>query len=331
MKKRSRFNLPIPFGWFGVAFSDQLQPGDVKALSYFDRDLALFRTESGAAKVIDAICPHLGAHIGVGGIVHGESVACPFHGWKFNGEGYCTEVPYAKRMPPRVDGVRCITPYPTVEKNGVVWVWYHPDGAAPSFEVEELPEFSSDQWTKPYIREWTIHCPIQEAAENAVDKAHFAYVHGAESVPEGEVTIDGCRRVTELVSRIPALDEQGQRKLDGEWVTSYLTTVGIGPGQTWQRFRGIFETVMMGVVTPIDAETLQLRFVFTQPRQQSELEAMAAQGFMQEICRQVEQDIPIWNHKHYQPNPILCDGDGPIAQYRKWFSQFYAQPIEVTA
>ena len=37
-----------------------------------------------------------------------------------------------------------------------------------------------------------------------------------------------------------------------------------------------------------------------------------------------EQDIPIWNHKTYVEDPILCDGDGPIAKYRKWFSQFYA-------
>ena len=42
------------------------------------------------------------------------------------------------------------------------------------------------------------------------------------------------------------------------------------------------------------------------------------------LRNQVEQDIPIWNHKIYREQPILCDGDGPITQYRKWFSQFYA-------
>ena len=34
--------------------------------------------------------------------------------------------------------------------------------------------------------------------------------------------------------------------------------------------------------------------------------------------------MPIWEHKIFQPNPILCDGDGPIAQFRRWFGQFYA-------
>lgn len=40
--------------------------------------------------------------------------------------------------------------------------------------------------------------------------------------------------------------------------------------------------------------------------------------------RQVEQGIPIWNNKIYRPEPKLCEGDGPIARFRQWFSQFYA-------
>ena len=39
----------------------------------------------------------------------------------------------------------------------------------------------------------------------------------------------------------------------------------------------------------------------------------------------MEQDIPIWNNKIYQPAPRLCDGDGPIAEFRKWFRQFYTE------
>jgi 3-ketosteroid 9alpha-monooxygenase subunit A len=34
-------------------------------------------------------------------------------------------------------------------------------------------------------------------------------------------------------------------------------------------------------------------------------------------------DFVVWNHKKYRPNPLLCDGDGPVLQFRKWFKQFY--------
>ena len=55
------------------------------------------------------------------------------------------------------------------------------------------------------------------------------------------------------------------------------------------------------------------------------------QALTDEISRQVEQDIPIWEHKIFQPNPILCDGDGPINMVRKWYSQFYMDAADVPA
>ena len=77
--------LPIPNGWFAVAWSRELHAGDVRPIHYFGEDLVLFRTRSGQARVLDAFCPHLGAHLGYGGRVMGETVRCPFHGWQFDG------------------------------------------------------------------------------------------------------------------------------------------------------------------------------------------------------------------------------------------------------
>jgi hypothetical protein len=70
---------------------------------------------------------------------------------------------------------------------------------------------------------------------------------------------------------------------------------------------------------------MRLRFAFIQPKALSEGKKMLAYGVRTEISNQVVNDIPIWNHKIYKESPILCDGDGPIHQYRKWFSQFYAE------
>ena len=38
-------------------------------LRYFDQELVIFRTESGAVKVLDAYCPHMGAHLGYGSVI----------------------------------------------------------------------------------------------------------------------------------------------------------------------------------------------------------------------------------------------------------------------
>lgn len=322
MSKKSRFNLPIPFGWYAIAESADLANGAVKPLNYFDKDLALFRTESGAIQLIDAMCPHLGAHLGHGQ-VQGETVVCPFHGWKFNGDGYCTEVPYAKRMPPKADGKQCISSYHVQELNQMIWAWYHPEDLDPLYELKGLEELTSDEWDKPVIYEWTINAPIQETGENAVDTAHFAYVHTADSVPEAEVIIDDYCRETRMFSKVKGLNDDGSRT-DDHTGTVELNSLNFGPGQTVQRIGGIFDVVMMGTITPVDADTTHMRFVYATPKGLSDDEKMMQAAFQKATVDQVEEDIPIWNHKFYNPNPILCDGDGPIAQYRKWFKQFYA-------
>src|SRR4051794_19989568 len=108
----SRFPFArYPNGWFQVAYAAELPPGGVMPLQYFGRDLVLFRperagnAEGGAAlpppQLIDAHCPHMGAHLGHGGAVVGESIKCPFHAWQFDGSGRCTAIPYAQKVPPK--------------------------------------------------------------------------------------------------------------------------------------------------------------------------------------------------------------------------------------
>ena len=58
------FTPPIPNGWFQIAASDEIKPGEVKPLKYFGKDLVIWRSEDGELSVLDAFCPHLGAHLG---------------------------------------------------------------------------------------------------------------------------------------------------------------------------------------------------------------------------------------------------------------------------
>ena len=49
---------------------------------------------------------------------------------------------------------------------------------------------------------------------------------------------------------------------------------------------------------------------------------------IESLCGQkgIEGDIPIWENKIYRAKPLLCDGDGPIFRFRKYFEQFYTNP-----
>ena len=140
-----RYPFKIPFGWFAVAESDDLAVGATKALYYFDTHLVGWRDESGEAHVQGAFCPHLGAHLGHGGAVEGCEIKCPFHGWKFDGEGTNTDIPYSERTNKRAT----IQPYPVAERNGFVLAWYHPEGKSPSFDVDEVPELHTGEIQRP--------------------------------------------------------------------------------------------------------------------------------------------------------------------------------------
>src|SRR5512139_1836887 len=120
-----------PRGWFVVAVADDVRKDAPLPLKYFGRELIAFRDSNGAPSVLDAHCPHLGAHVGHGGKVEDGCIRCPFHAWSFDASGRCVDVPYAKQIPKRA----ALGSYPTVERNGLVFVYFDPKGRAPDFEI----------------------------------------------------------------------------------------------------------------------------------------------------------------------------------------------------
>ena len=318
-------SMPIPFGWYALAIGADLEPGDVEPIYCFDRHLVAFRTEGGRACVTSAFCPHLGAHLGYGGRVDGETIVCPFHGWRFNGDGVCEAVPYARSIPRRAAQGPCLYSYPVEERNGMIWAWHHPRQVPPLFDLDDVPELADPEWSEPIRFEWEVNAPIQETGENAVDVAHFVAVHGAKEVPDAEITLAGHRRETELTALAPAIDDDGN--IDFTRMEKIrLLTRGCGPGMSTQAFELGARTVMLGTTTPITADRMKLVFSFTKRLDTPARFKPIVDGLISEIVRQVEQDIPIWENKVFQEAPILCDGDGPIAKYRRWFGQFYDNP-----
>lgn len=314
--------MGIPYGWYFVAYSDELARGDVKSLHYFGRDLVLFRNESGQAGLLDAYCPHMGAHLGEGGVVDGDALRCPFHAWAFRPDGFCVDIPYAKAFPPICKREPVAGPYPVTEANGVVWGWYHPNGAVPSFEVQTIPEFTEPGWAPVTRREWRFSSNPQEIAENGVDVAHFEFVHKMNAVPEGKTAYEGHTR------RSAAFGERTVPMADGQArVVPYtVETVQNGAGQKTTHLTGLVTLALQVLVTPVEADDCELRFCFTHPVVEpgsAEEQAIAAAMASTTGQTGVEGDIPIWNKKIHRTQPLLCDGDGPILRFRKYFEQFY--------
>ena len=67
-----------PKGWFQVAYSRDVEAGQVIGLHYFGRRLIGYRGGSGTPYVLDAYCPHLGADITVGGTVTEDCIVARY-------------------------------------------------------------------------------------------------------------------------------------------------------------------------------------------------------------------------------------------------------------
>jgi 3-ketosteroid 9alpha-monooxygenase subunit A len=310
---------PFPNSWFQVAYSDELAVGAVLPLRYFGRELVAFRGEDGVARVLDAYCAHLGAHLGVGGAVQGNVIRCPFHAWCFDGSGTCVEIPYAKRIPPKAR----IQAWHVCEQNGLIMVWHDMEGRPPQFELPRVPEYGHEDWTDYKRLRWRIKSHNQEMAENAVDRAHFRYVHRTVDVPESKAEVDG--HILRVVSKAQMRTPRGD--MDGE-----IASTSYGFGFSTTRFSGIVETLLVASVTPIDVEDLDVRFSFTVRKiGDADITRGVGKALVSDITKQMGEDKPIWENKIYQPRPVLCDGDGPIAVFRNWCTQFYSADATAAA
>jgi nitrite reductase/ring-hydroxylating ferredoxin subunit len=308
-----RFPFPIPRGWYQIAYSDDLLPGQLERIRYFDQALVAGRTESGSSFVLDAHCPHLGADLGRGGRIEGERIRCPFHGWSFDSEGTCVEIPYSRSG--RIPASARLGRWPSVERNGMLMVWFDREGAPPQWEVPSLSEFGSTGWSKYWRHRMDVETCNQEILENVADRAHFHFVHGTVNVPETVMTMEGTRLRAEQITKF----QTPQGIVDGGIVSNYQ---GLGFGTA--RFTGICEALLVLATTPVSAEEIDVRFSLTIDESSgASTERGVGKAIITDIIQQFVEDTPIWENKRYRSQPLFCDGDGEIARYRAWASQFY--------
>ena len=149
--------------------------GKPHGIEIFGTMLVVFADSQGELKVLDGYCRHMGGNLSQG-TIKGDEVACPFHDWRWGGDGKCKLVPYAKRTP-RMARTRAWT---TDVRGGLLFVWHDHEGNPPQPEVRipEIPEFADDGWTDWQWNSMLIEgSNCREIIDNVTDMAHFFYIH----------------------------------------------------------------------------------------------------------------------------------------------------------
>lgn len=157
-----------PASWYLFGASEELNKHPVSK-SMLGSRLVGFRTTIGKISVMNARCAHLGADLGRGQIV-GETVQCPFHGWRYGTDGVCTHIPCSAEVPPFAR----LQTYPVEERHGYVFIF---NGARPLFPLPFFIGLNPQEFVAGKVFEYVADCTWYMNAAHAFDTQHFASVH----------------------------------------------------------------------------------------------------------------------------------------------------------
>lgn len=325
-------------GWHCLGIADAYRDGKAHSFDAFGTRLAIFADSTGKLNVVDGYCPHMGADLGEG-TIKGDTLACPFHGWQWGGDGKCKAIPYAGRVPPRAR----IKSWPTMEENKQLFVWHDAEGNMPQPEVAipKIEECFTGEWSEWIWETVKIDTNCRELIDNVSDMAHFYYVHGARAT-YFKNTFDKHVARQEMRGKPRADLKVAGDNMDfgGSEVTIdelYSVATYYGPSYMIDYLSSIVngmqvEAYLINCHVPIDQNSFTLHvglMVKKLPFLDDEMNAQIAQMYAKGNRDGFFQDVAIWKSKTRIDNPLLCEADGPIYQLRRWYEQFYVDVADI--
>lgn len=321
-------------GWHCLGLVRDFKDGAPHTVNAFGQKLVVFTGSDETTNVLDAYCRHMGGDLSQG-TVKGNEIACPFHDWRWGGDGKCKNIPYARRVPLRAR----TQAWPTMEQDGLLFVWNDPEGNPPPAEVTipRIEGATRDDWTDWVWFTTHVQTNCREVIDNTVDMAHFFYVHYSfptyfKNVFEGHVAWQYQNGVGREDVRPPAKD--GEATLLGNTSVAAYFGPSFMIDELTYHYEGMdIESVLINCHYPIDANSFVLQYgiIVQRDDQLPGDEADKIAGKMLNFIKTgFEQDVAIWKSKTRIDNPLLCEEDGPVYQLRRWYEQFYVDVADVT-
>jgi phthalate 4,5-dioxygenase len=160
--------------WIPACLSEEVPDRDGAPIRFrlLGEDLVAFRDTNGVVGLVDAFCPHRRAPMFFG---RNEEcgLRCVYHGWKFDAEGTCVDMP--SEPPDSLFKTKVkIGAYPTWEAGGLVWTYMGPaDKRPPTPDYEYLRVPASHR----HVSKTLQSCNYLQALDGGVDTSHSSFLH----------------------------------------------------------------------------------------------------------------------------------------------------------
>ena len=163
--------------WYMGLLSRQLKQNATYSMEIMGEPVVFWRSADGKVNAVRDICPHRGIPLSYGQIVKNE-IECPYHGWKFNGKGVCTEIPSLAEGQDLDCSKIKVRSFPVEEKQGNIWIFF----GDKDFDFTKAPPvpmlgaFSVDKAAN-HVEIAEFPCHIDHAVIGLMDPAHGPYIH----------------------------------------------------------------------------------------------------------------------------------------------------------
>ncbi|MDM0021898.1 Rieske 2Fe-2S domain-containing protein [Variovorax saccharolyticus] len=211
--------------WLPAIMSRELAAdGAPMRLMLLGEKLIAFRDSQGRVGVMDHRCPHRCASMFLGRNEE-SGIRCIYHGWKFDVEGNCIDMPSVPPEQDFKDKVKAKA-YRVREANGLIWVYMGDREQLPELPMIEPSLVPGDELDISMVLR---DCNFVQSLEGDIDTAHFGFLHAGnldpENVPSGH-PLD--HTATERAPRYHVRET--------DWGTSYGAFRNAGEGKTYWRF-----------------------------------------------------------------------------------------------
>lgn len=249
--------------WYAVLDAHQVRKNKITGVTRFGEKLIFWRDEQGKIACIADKCCHRGASLSLGKVCN-NTVACPFHGFRYNASGKVVLIPANGRNAPVYDNFK-VKSYTAQAAYGFIWVWY----GEPTESLPEIPFFEElkNGFTYSWMAEnWGVH--YTRSVENQLDVVHLPFVH-ATTIGRGHKTLvngpvvkwEGNRMTFYVKDEV----DNGQTPQHSDEITDYekLFSLQFQMPNTWQN-RISDKLRVMAAFAPVDDENTMIYLRFYQ-------------------------------------------------------------------
>jgi phenylpropionate dioxygenase-like ring-hydroxylating dioxygenase large terminal subunit len=251
--------------WYVVGLGRDLRPGRPRRIELQGEPLMLGRSPGGQLFALRDICPHRAAPLSAGTFHRDdfgvESIACPYHGWRFRPDGACSGIPsLATGQEMDVGRIR-VRRYPIRESQGLIFVWI---GQAPEAEPDhDPPTFPGVVGGGPkLVDRMVFDAHIDQAVVGLMDPAHGPFVHRqwwwrtAASVHDKEKRFEPRDAGFAMVRHAPSSNSRAYSLLGGRPATEIVFQL---PGLRWEHIEvGRRQVLALTCLAPLDAGRTQV-------------------------------------------------------------------------